>query len=232
MPPRGRGGNIAPLGCGDHFLPQKNISMNSTGCRMLPIRRINELRHSRGAPIWQRNYAVSPNTGVSPTVGATHASPLQRSAGPLKRSLGGIVGSYKRVTVTGPTLSRKKHRSGLLREPFSAPNNSVVNSTGCRMLHISGLAWSGGGCRLAPPGVARAARNPGSGAPWERGCPIHLRHSRASGNPQAGIQASWERGRPARFVDSRAFGPLRSRRPCPARTRRSREMRRFREDAR
>ena len=39
--------------------------------------------------------AGSPNTGASPTVGATHASPLQRPSGPLKRSLGAIVGSYK-----------------------------------------------------------------------------------------------------------------------------------------
>ena len=32
---------------------------------------------------------------VGPTVGATHASPLQRPAGPSKRSIGAIVGSYK-----------------------------------------------------------------------------------------------------------------------------------------
>ena len=38
---------------------------------------------------------VSPNTGISPTVGATPASPLQRPSGPPKRSLGAIVGSYK-----------------------------------------------------------------------------------------------------------------------------------------
>ena len=32
---------------------------------------------------------------MTPTIGATHASPLQRPAGPPKRSIGAIVGSYK-----------------------------------------------------------------------------------------------------------------------------------------
>ena len=45
--------------------------------------------------------AVSPkegattSVGMSPAVGATHASPLQRPSGPPKCSLGAIVGSYK-----------------------------------------------------------------------------------------------------------------------------------------
>ena len=103
---------------------------------MVPIRRINELRHPRAAPSWQRNYAVSPNTGASPTVGATHASPLQRSTGPLKRSLGAIVGSYKRTTVTGHHAVAHETSLRFAAGAVFGPPNSLVNSTGCRMVPI------------------------------------------------------------------------------------------------